>query len=80
MNVTIESIPAAKRISRQVSERDSAICQHNSTSTTRELGPHCCDCGEPLVGMFWAISRNTPAGALLYAMRNNTSGSQKHGQ
>lgn len=43
-------------------------CQHRYTTSTIELGPHCADCKEPLVSMFMAISRNTPAGAILFAM------------
>lgn len=59
-------------------ERAAESCEHNIVTATRELGPHCCDCSEPLVGIFNPISRNTPAGAILYAMKTATSGSQQH--
>ncbi|WP_157900137.1 hypothetical protein [Rhodoferax koreensis] len=45
------------------------VCHHHLMTSTREKGVYCCDCGEPLVGFFWPFSRNTLAGALLYAMR-----------
>ena len=44
-------------------------CEHNIVTSTFEKGPHCYDCKEPLVSVLWTISRNTPAGAILYAMR-----------
>jgi hypothetical protein len=44
-------------------------CEHNNVTSTVDKGPHCCDCKEPLVSMFIPISRNTPAGALMYALR-----------
>ena len=44
-------------------------CQHDWLTSTVKLGPHCAECGEPLAGLFWPISRNTPAGALIYALR-----------
>lgn len=45
-------------------------CPHESMTSTFERGVYCCQCNEPLVGFFWPVSRNTPAGALLYALRN----------
>lgn len=45
-------------------------CPHESMTSTFERGVYCCQCKEPLVGFFWPVSRNTPAGALLYALRN----------
>lgn len=44
-------------------------CSHVWVTSTDKLGPHCCDCKEPLVGVFTPISRRTPFGALLYAMK-----------
>lgn len=44
-------------------------CEHEWVTSTRETGPVCADCREPLVSLFSGLSRNTPAGALLYAMR-----------
>ena len=44
-------------------------CAHLHTTSTVALGPHCADCREPLVSMFSSISRNTLAGKVLYAMR-----------
>lgn len=54
-----------------------SVCEHRWTTSTFERGPHCSDCKEPLVSMFWPISRNTPAGALLYALRNSNVESDK---
>lgn len=49
-------------------------CLHDGyVSSTYERGPYCCECNEPLVGLFSNISRNTPAGALLWAMKNSPS-------
>jgi hypothetical protein len=45
-------------------------CEHEWVTSTFELGPHCATCNEPLVSLFHTISRNTLAGALLYAMRH----------
>ena len=47
----------------------SAECQHDQMSSTFERGVYCCKCNEPLVGFFWPFSRNTAAGALIYALR-----------
>lgn len=44
-------------------------CEHQWVTSTRETGPMCAECREPLVSLFCGLSRNTPAGALLYAMR-----------
>lgn len=44
-------------------------CDHTWVTSTRVLGPHCADCKEPLVSLFDPTPRNTVAGALLYAMR-----------
>lgn len=44
-------------------------CQHLVTTSTFAKCPHCATCQEPLVSMFWPISRNTPEGAVLYALR-----------
>ena len=49
-------------------------CEHNFTTSTFADGPHCADCKEPIVSMFNPVSRNTPAGAILYALR------QQHAQ
>jgi hypothetical protein len=52
-------------------------CPHNSITSTTALGPHCFNCKEPLAGFLWPISRNTPAGALIWAMRTApTTGEQ----
>lgn len=48
---------------------DKDQCPHNEMTSTFERGPYCCKCNEPLVGFFWPISRNTPAGAMLWALR-----------
>jgi hypothetical protein len=45
-------------------------CTHDSLTSTFERGVYCCACKEPLVGFFWPVSRNTPAGALLWALYN----------
>ena len=47
-------------------------CEHLYVTSTDRLGPHCCDCKEPLVGIFTPVSRRTPYGALLYAMKHAT--------
>ena len=52
-----------------------APCAHEWVTSTRALGPHCADCKEPLVSLFDPTSRNTVAGALLYAMRQQHPGS-----
>lgn len=44
-------------------------CEHIWVTSTRERGPHCCDCKAPLVGIFNPIRRDTPAGALMWAMK-----------
>ena len=44
-------------------------CSHDIVSSTFERGPYCCQCNRPLVGFFTPIPRDTPAGALLYAMK-----------
>jgi len=46
-------------------------CPHRYVTSTFKLGPHCVDCGEPLISLFSPISRNTPVGALLYALRKD---------
>lgn len=43
-------------------------CEHKWLTSTFERGVHCCECKEPLISFFWPVSRNTPVGALLYAM------------
>ena len=45
-------------------------CRHNEMTSTSARGVYCCQCKEPLVGFFWPVSRNKPAGAMLYALRN----------
>ena len=44
-------------------------CEHNFVTSTFALGPHCCDCRALLVGIFTPILRDTPAGAILWAMK-----------
>jgi hypothetical protein len=46
-----------------------APCAHEWVTSTCALGPHCADCKEPLVSLFDPTSRNTVAGALLCALR-----------
>lgn len=54
------------------------VCIHDGyVSSTYERGPYCCECNEPLVGLFSNISRNTPAGALLWAMKNSPSSTKE---
>ena len=48
----------------------STECSHDQMTSTFARGVYCCQCDEPLVGFFWPVSRNTPAGAMLYALRN----------
>lgn len=50
-------------------------CSHDWVTSTVKLGPHCADCKEPLAGLFRPISRNTPTGALIYAMRTTQGAS-----
>lgn len=45
-------------------------CQHDQMTSTFERGVYCCKCDEPLVGFFWPVSRNTPTGQVLAALRN----------
>ena len=45
-------------------------CQHEEITRTKERGVYCCKCNEPLVSFFWPVSRNTPAGQVLAALRN----------
>lgn len=46
-------------------------CKHDKySSSTKETGPYCCECGVKLVSLFSNIPRETPAGAVLYAMYN----------
>lgn len=51
-----------------MTQQTAKTCTHDSLTSTFERGVHCCTCKEPLVSFFWPVSRNTPAGALLYAM------------
>ncbi len=44
-------------------------CEHIWVTSTRALGPHCADCRTLLVSFFDPTPRNTPAGALLWQMR-----------
>lgn len=44
-------------------------CQHDIVTSTVQRGPYCCQCNAPLVGFFTPIRRDTPAGALLWAMK-----------
>lgn len=44
-------------------------CQHDIVTSTVQRGPYCCQCDAPLVGVFTPIRRDTPAGALLWAMK-----------
>lgn len=53
-------------------------CEHELVTSTFELGPHCAICKEPLVSLLHPLSRNTPAGALLYALRHTERLGEHH--
>lgn len=47
-------------------------CEHIWVTSTHARGPYCCDCNRALVGIFTPILRDTPAGAVLWAMKQQT--------
>lgn len=58
-----------------------SACAHDGyVSATHERGPYCCECNEPIVGFFTPISRNTLAGALLWAMKNSAEPMTRNGE
>lgn len=49
--------------------KEAMTCEHDLVTSTFAKGPHCANCGHPLVSVFNSTSRNTPAGEVLYALR-----------
>jgi hypothetical protein len=50
---------------------DEDKCNHWRVTSTTEKGPHCCDCGVLLAGVFNAVPRNTPLGAFIWAAKQD---------
>lgn len=69
-NVDESTPPCRAEHENKVAELLPMTCQHELVTSTFKTGPICTQCKEPLVSLLWPISRNTPAGSILWEMMN----------